>query len=163
LALLETVAMPASLSNYRYYFHRLGCFLRMTPARWAIYARQKLKYRHDARLANRMRFREVNEQSCDQQDARLAQLEHVYNTNLKALNRYRSSYYDGTVTLFNAAKRDDALIPDPVYGWAGLARTIEIYEVPGNHDTMLAEPNVAVLARQLNEALQKASERRTSP
>jgi amino acid adenylation domain-containing protein len=163
LALLETVAMPADISNYRYYAHRLRCFLKMSPARWILYAHEKRKYHRNARLANRMRFREVDAGATEQRDARLAQLEHVYNTNLTALNRYRSSYYDGTVTLFNAAQRDNAVIPDPEYGWVGLSRQIKIYQVPGNHDTMLAEPNVAVLAKQLNEALEKAQHKTPRP
>ncbi len=163
LALLETVAMPATVSNYRYYLHRSRCFLRMSPIRWWLYAREKIKYRRKARLANRMRFRDAGGAAGDARDARLAQLEYVYKTNLEALNRYRSTYYDGTVTLFNGAERDEALIPDQQYGWVGLARNVEIYEVPGNHDTMLAEPNVSALARVLNDALQRSEGRKTSP
>jgi thioesterase domain-containing protein len=40
----------------------------------------------------------------------------------------------------------------------GLAREIEIHEVPGNHDTMLTEPNVSVLARRLSECLARAQQ-----
>ena len=35
----------------------------------------------------------------------------------------------------------------------GLAREIAVHEVPGNHDTMLTEPNVTALAQQLNQCL----------
>ncbi len=158
LALLETVAMPARLSNYRYYFHRFRCLLRMSPARWLRYCREKQKFHRNSKLADRKRFRQVdgtNRQE-NSRDPRLIQLEHVYNTNLAALDRYRSLYYDGVVTLFNAAVRDDALIPDRDYGWVGLAPRIEVNEVPGNHDTMLAEPNVSILAQALSERLSKA-------
>jgi thioesterase domain-containing protein len=162
LALLETVAMPAKASNIRYYAHRARCFFRMSPAKWVVYAREKIRYRRNARLANRMRFRQV-ETPQSEPDPRLLQLEHVYNTNLAALNRYRTRYYDGTVTLFNAAERDPAVIPDEQYGWVGLAREIEINEVPGNHDTMLTEPNVSILAERLNQLLRVAQEKRSSP
>ena len=137
----------------------------MSPHRWVYYAREKLKYRRNARMADRMRFRQV--QSPDEghapRDPRLAQLEHVYHTNLVALERYRSRYYDGAVSLFNAQEKDGSLIPDPQYGWVGLAAEIEINEVPGNHDSMLAEPNVATLARQLDARLRFAQSRKTSP
>jgi thioesterase domain-containing protein len=163
LALLETVAMPAHLREYRYYLHRVACFARMTPPDWITYIREKIRYRRNAREANRMRFRQV-ERGGDQEkrDPRLVQLEHVYTTNLAALHKFRSRYYDGTVTLFNAAETDPALIPDREYGWVGLAKKIEIHEVPGNHDTMLTEPNVSVLAQRLNETLRHAQEK-TSP
>jgi thioesterase domain-containing protein len=157
LALLETVALTPGVSNLRYYLHRLRCLTRMSPARWLIYMREKWKYHRTARLANRMRFRHVDCQSQSERD-RLLQLEHVYNTNLTALDKYRTRYYDGAVTLFNAAEGDQALIPDRKYGWVGLAKEILVHEVPGNHDTMLAEPNVTVLARILAECLARAQE-----
>ena len=159
LALLETVAMPPSLRNWRYYLHRLRCSLKMSPRRWLLYLREKARYTKEARIANRMRFRQVeNGRSMDGEirDPRLARLEHVYNTNLRALNEYRSIFFDGKVTLFNAVERDPALVPDPQYGWVGLAREIEVHEVPGNHDTMLSEPNVSALAARLSECLERA-------
>jgi amino acid adenylation domain-containing protein len=162
LALLETVAMPARFPNIRYYAHRSRCFLRMSPQRWLVYVREKARYARNSRLANRMRFRQV-EEPATARDPRLLQLEHVYNTNLSALNRYRSSYYPGTVTLFNAADKDPAVLPDQHYGWIGLAKEIEIYEVPGNHDTMLTEPNVSILAEQLNRRLREAQQKKASP
>jgi thioesterase domain-containing protein/acyl carrier protein len=156
LALLETVAPPAGWTNWRYAAHRLDCFLRMTPRRWMVYLRAKLRYLRESKIANRMRFRQVDQPENAQRDPRLARLEQVYNTNLQALESYRSRYYDGKVVLFNAAEQDMALIPDPQYGWVGLARAIEIHEVPGNHDTMLTEPNVSALAEKLSSCLAAA-------
>lgn len=156
LALLETVALPPALRNWRFLAHRASCFLKMTPRRWIAYLREKIRYLREARIANRMRFRQVGQPGESGRDPRLARLEHVYNTNLKALDFYRSRYYDGKVVLFNAAERDLALISDPQYGWVGLAREVEIHEVPGNHDTMLTEPNVSALARKLSRCLEAA-------
>jgi thioesterase domain-containing protein len=72
------------------------------------------------------------------------------------LNKYRPKYYPGKVTLFNAQDQDVAIIPDPDYGWVGLAKEIEINMVPGAHDTMLAEPNVSGLARKVADAIERA-------
>jgi thioesterase domain-containing protein len=47
------------------------------------------------------------------------------------------------------------MIDDPLYAWPGLAGDIEIHVVPGDHDTMLMEPNVAVLARTLDACLRR--------
>jgi thioesterase domain-containing protein len=157
LALLETVAMPARWTNPRYFMHRLRCFARMSPDRWINYFRAKARYTRESRLANKMRFRQADTSPDGEiRDPRLLKLEHVYNTNLAALKNYRTEPFDGRVTLFNAAEKDTALIPDPQYGWVGLAREIEVHEVPGNHDTMLTEPNVSALAQQLTECLMRA-------
>jgi thioesterase domain-containing protein len=64
--------------------------------------------------------------------------------------------------LFNASQLDTGVIPDPLYAWPGLAAEIEVHTVPGDHDGMLAEPNVAVLARVFDESLRKAQERNAS-
>jgi len=161
LALFETVALPPSLSNSRYYLHRIRCSLKMGPRRLVRYVLGKIKYSRNVKIANRMRFRQAAgllDADLNEVDPRLARLEYVYNTNLAALTKYRSVPYKGRLTLFNAAERDLALIPDPYYGWVGLADEIEIHEVPGNHDTMLTEPNVQMLARKLDECLRRAQE-----
>lgn len=159
LGLLETIAMPPAGFNARYYAHRVHCLLRMAPTQWGVYVRAKLKYARDVKMANRLRFRQMDDSSRVAPDGtildpRLAQLERVYNTNLEALNKYRTRYYPGKVTLFNAAERDKAVIADPIYGWAGLASEVEVHKVPGDHDTMLMEPNVNVLARKILECLE---------
>ena len=110
-----------------------------------------------------MRFRQVDvgedeAHLTEATEKRLANLEVVYNANLEALRHYRSSFYPGEVTLFNAAEKDPALIPDPEYGWVGLAKKAEVHLVPGNHDTMLTEPHVAVLAEKLSKCIRKADE-----
>jgi len=113
-----------------------------------------------------MRFRQSESlinADLNQVDPRLAKLEHLYNTNLKALDLYKTRYYNGRITLFNASEKDPAVIPDPYYGWVGLAREIEIHEVPGNHDTMLTEPNVRSLSKKLDDCLVKAQQEKAKP
>jgi len=43
--------------------------------------------------------------------------------------------------------------PDSTLGWAGIAGKVEMSYAPGNHFTMLAEPHVAQLARELTACL----------
>ena len=73
-------------------------------------------------------------------------------TNSRALGGYRTKFYPGKVILFNAVDQDPALIVDPLYGWS-LAENIEAHIIPGNHDTILMEPNVKVLADKLSAFL----------
>jgi thioesterase domain-containing protein len=43
-------------------------------------------------------------------------------------------------------------------GWTNLiAETIELHLVPGNHYTMLREPNVRVLAEHLKDTIARAN------
>jgi amino acid adenylation domain-containing protein len=43
--------------------------------------------------------------------------------------------------------------PDPVVGWRMLTTGVSVYPVPGNHNTMLREPHVQVLAEKLSMCL----------
>ncbi|HEY8427381.1 MAG TPA: thioesterase domain-containing protein, partial [Sandaracinaceae bacterium] len=47
-------------------------------------------------------------------------------------------------------------------GWTPYVREIDVFEVPGDHDSMVLEPNVRVLARKLREVIDEA-EARTRP
>jgi amino acid adenylation domain-containing protein len=76
---------------------------------------------------------------------------------LFAGRRYRPKPYPGRLSLFKAKEQKAQFVPDPNLGWASLAQGgIEIYEVPGNHMTMLDKPRVARLAEQLRASLQAA-------
>jgi amino acid adenylation domain-containing protein len=153
LLLMETISVPPGPGNVKYHTARLKCLFSMSPQRWRQYLRAKAKYRRQVELDNRMRFRQAGENVDAEQRRWLERLERVYNANLAALDAYRSRSYDGKVILFNAIERDPGILPDPNYGWTGLADEIEIHEVAGDHDTMLAEPNVSSLAGAIRKVL----------
>lgn len=155
LLLMETISMSPGLRYPRYHFERFKRLLEMSLPRWRDYLRAKARYRKQVEMDNRMRFWQAGENIDTAQRKWLERLERVYNANLAALDRYRQRYYAGKVTLFNALERDPGILPDPNYGWAGLADAIETYEVAGNHDTMLAEPNVSSLAEAIRKTLSK--------
>ncbi len=52
------------------------------------------------------------------------------------------------------------LMPDN--GWSQYVSAIEVFEVPGNHDSMVLEPNVRVLVSLLRRAIKTAEESPTS-
>jgi thioesterase domain-containing protein len=85
-----------------------------------------------------------------------------------ALPRYRVKPYPGMVTLFRP-KLDQAHVLGPgrvldsaleyVYhdnGWGKVAGGVAVHEVPGNHDAMVLEPNVRVLAARLRTCIRRA-------
>jgi aspartate racemase len=72
---------------------------------------------------------------------------------------YTPQVYPGEVILFKAANPVDAhtssVAPDG--GWGKLVTGgMEIYDVPGDHLSILQEPNVKVLAERLKICLAKA-------
>ncbi|QSQ18951.1 SDR family oxidoreductase [Pyxidicoccus parkwayensis] len=74
-------------------------------------------------------------------------------------SRYTPRPYSGTVTLFRAQD------VNPIYshmgatlGWAPLVPSLRIREVPGDHDSLVREPNVHILGGLLRAALDEAQQ-----
>jgi len=86
-------------------------------------------------------------------EARLVSL--VGNCNLVAVEKYQPAAYQGKITLFRAEVRRAYGFFDPYGGWQGLAvGGIDVYEVPGEHITMLLKAeNAQILAAKLNAVL----------
>jgi thioesterase domain-containing protein len=79
----------------------------------------------------------------------------VSSSNLEAAEKYRPAVYQGKITLFRAEIRRAYGFFDPNGGWQGLAlEGIDVYEVPGDHISMLLKPEKAqILAAKLNPVL----------
>jgi thioesterase domain-containing protein/acyl carrier protein len=89
---------------------------------------------------------------------------------LRALGRYRGAAYDGAVLLLrpklqvavraldgrplNADKR----VVKADNGWSPYLASLIVKEVPGDHDGMVLEPNVRVLATYMREGLRAAGQ-----
>ena len=75
---------------------------------------------------------------------------------LQAVMDYKPKAYPGRITLFRVAEHPLAEDADPQLGWGSLVTGgIEIFEMPGDHTSLLEEPNVEILAKQLESCLQK--------
>ncbi|MDQ3738475.1 MAG: SDR family NAD(P)-dependent oxidoreductase [Actinomycetota bacterium] len=89
----------------------------------------------------------------------------------RAIDRYETRPWDGVITLYRPKLTPLHMLgPDRqinihrrfIYddnGWGPFCRRIDVIEVPGDHDAMVLEPNVRVLAAHLRQALQQADER----
>jgi thioesterase domain-containing protein/acyl carrier protein len=85
--------------------------------------------------------------------ARLHDRFSIFKNNLRALRQYVPRPYDGRIALF-AAREKASHSAGARRGWSKLAlRSVELYEVPGNHYTMLRQPHVVRLAARLTESL----------
>jgi hypothetical protein len=75
---------------------------------------------------------------------------------LLAFKRYAPQPYYGDATLFRAGNGAEYL--DARLGWGGIIRgRLDIQEVSGDHDTILQEPHIGMLAGLLETCLEKAS------
>jgi len=129
LAVLDTY-MPGAFtwSPLRWLIHHLRQSLRLGPA----YAMQRARRRLALLSAREEQFRAT------------------------LRRRYVPQSYPGSVVLFRAAegRRWPGYEFDPALGWARLAGGgLTIHDIPGNHEGMLLEPNVQVLAQELRREL----------
>lgn len=86
----------------------------------------------------------------------------VYQSNLQASWNYVAQVYCNQMILLRASDSNEGFnYPnDPSWGWSKLSsEPLEIYTIPGNHYTMLAKPDVQVLAKQLNTYLNQSEHR----
>jgi amino acid adenylation domain-containing protein len=98
--------------------------------------------------------------------AQLHQLYRVFRANIQGMSNYQPQVYPGPLTLFQASEWFAARqypqdrMPDSSLGWRKLtAEPLTVYPVPGDHYTMLSEPNVRVLAEKLKMCLAKIQAR----
>jgi non-ribosomal peptide synthetase component F/thioesterase domain-containing protein len=78
--------------------------------------------------------------------------------NAFAASNYTPRFFPGCLTLLRTKMPSGTVVlHDPALGWSSLASALEIYEVPGNHDDMTAEPHVKGLAQKLNTLLTGSS------
>jgi amino acid adenylation domain-containing protein len=75
-----------------------------------------------------------------------------FRSHMRAARRYVPGCYGGRVAVLRAA--DSRWSGD--HGWSRLCADLELYEVPGAHRTLLAQPHVAALAGILRNALRSS-------
>ncbi|NEO09751.1 SDR family oxidoreductase [Moorena sp. SIO3I8] len=80
----------------------------------------------------------------------------IQNANYETQPSELSSVYPGKITLFRAKQQPPGHYHDPLNGWDGMAASgIEVHHIPGDHISMMLEPNVRVLAEKLKACLDK--------
>ncbi len=87
----------------------------------------------------------------------------LWGAHLEALNRYHPQSYGGKITLLRT--RGYPLFCSFAYdhGWKNFARSgVNVHIVPGTHETLMVEPHVAPLARELKRHLDSRPELATA-
>lgn len=90
-----------------------------------------------------------------------------------ALPRYTMRYLKSRIVLFRPKLEKTYVMGGGRYltrdrtwvyednGWGEWADEVEVHEVPGDHDSMVLEPNVRVMATQLRQSIEDAEARRS--
>ena len=74
----------------------------------------------------------------------------LWETHVRALTNYKPKPFGGRVTLFRSPVHLLFCSFDHQYGWADLALGgVDVRIIPGMHETIMEEPNVQVLAREM--------------
>lgn len=79
--------------------------------------------------------------------------------NIRAMKTYDPGVYDGEVTILRARIRPPRGYSDRHVGWCGLVPSVAIHDVPGDHVTIMEEPNIQILAKVVETCLDRAQER----
>lgn len=87
-----------------------------------------------------------------------SRLRHVDDAFALAVRQYVPAPLDVNAVIFRADKSDGDHDPDPTMGWSKLVRgELSICRVPGDHFTILYEPYVKGLARELTARLEEVA------
>jgi thioesterase domain-containing protein/acyl carrier protein len=85
-------------------------------------------------------------------------LKKIMTVNQAAFSQYIPGHYNGLVTLFKSSIYGRSVY----FGWEELTSGgVRGFEVPGTHRTMMQEPNVRILAKQLNQCLESCAKSNT--
>jgi len=88
----------------------------------------------------------------------------VFNANTEAVRTYPVQPYHGRIALFRSLHDLVQKLDDPTFGWGQYTATpIEIYDLPGDHFSIIREPHVTVLAEKLRVCLEHAQMNITHP
>jgi pyochelin synthetase len=162
LALMDartTIPSAADVESNRVaLLETFGQSLGLSPDQLAVFDDDFWKSGPDEQLARVLdRARTGNLVPADVDLPRFRRKLDVFAANLRATHNYVPRAYPGRLTIFRAADSLGLPSGEPDLGWAGLAAEGAVSrEVAGNHYSMMREPNVQELARQLRLCLDDA-------
>jgi len=146
--------LPADVEQLVEFGHNLGVPLHDWKVDWTRWAGLDSRTRF-ARVVEAAR--ESGAVAADIDEDRLAHLHEVFRSNADALQSYRPQRYGGAAVLFWAlegAAGRNRLDAARGLGWESyVGGGVRVNWVPGDHYSMMAEPNVRALAESLNREL----------
>jgi thioesterase domain-containing protein len=86
----------------------------------------------------------------------LDDLKRLFHHHIVLTDNYVVRPYPGRITLFRPSDAPFTVPTHPDRGWGSLAAAVDVHLVPGQHHSMVKEPHVQVLARELDACLRRA-------
>lgn len=162
--------------HIRHYLFRLSYFGRLTFAAKIAYLRGKLGLLGQKIVRTRSKQEDTRpanvadlpaESTVDAQAKK--RIRNLFILNDQAFRAYIPRRYPGRVAIIRSARgytgdADKDYSPDPYLGWRRvLPGIVETYEVPGDHNEMIREPHVRLLAEHLRTSLENAQRQLHGP
>jgi thioesterase domain-containing protein len=153
----------------RHYVFRLRYFVRLKSSDRMTYVQGKLrslgrKVSDPSTVQERAHPAEAD-QEYEQSDVDIRakhRIRKIYALNERAFQAYIPRRFHGRVAIIRSLRGytgdpDKDYLPDPYLGWGRvISGAIETYEVPGDHNEMIREPHVRLLAEHLRTSLDNA-------
>lgn len=142
------------------FYKRLRLHLKRLAKAGVVYGLERLQHRWQLMV---QRVHQRDQQSDIHPQPRSLHTEDYLARNLlndSVEQRYQPKPYPGQVVIFRATDRDDAAttFTPPDLGWGQFAQgELTLYDTPGDHLSILREPHVQLLGRQLHHCLQSVS------
>jgi thioesterase domain-containing protein len=89
----------------------------------------------------------------------LVDLKRLFHAHVRLTDEYAVRPYPGRITLFRPADSPILEQTPRDRSWDKLAAAVDVHLVPGQHHTMVKEPQVQVLAEHLGRCLRQVEER----
>jgi thioesterase domain-containing protein len=86
----------------------------------------------------------------------LDDLKRLFHAHIRLANDYQVRPYAGRIVLFRPSDSPVVACGPPDRGWGEWADAVDVHFVPGQHHTMVKEPQVQELARQMQWCLRQA-------
>ncbi|MBK1990596.1 AMP-binding protein [Sphaerospermopsis aphanizomenoides BCCUSP55] len=131
------------------------CYLLKKVLNWSKHAKYSIKQRckNYLKIALQIFQQCVNSKATDK-------YLRIMDANTQALREYKFPTYSGKVTLLRTEDENRSekigVKYDSQFGWGEIVTgRLDIYHIPGSHLSLLDEPDVRVLAKKLQECLEK--------
>ncbi len=72
----------------------------------------------------------------------------------RGIRNYKALPYDGNLFVFKAVDNFDPERDNPTMFWRDYASNLRVFDVPGDHHTIMIEPHVKVLAEKIKNCLE---------
>lgn len=151
LALLETDISSRNLTSTERLLSRWMLIRRnmrelaaRPPRRWMRFLREKTAVVWRRVVWGRDFIRELDDPALNLSESVRSRNRQLFEIGTREFAAYRPRYYRGTLAIFRTADAND-----PLLFWNRIADHVEVVNIPGNHGTIMDDPNVANLAAQL--------------